>query len=219
MSEEGSWDGNLIDEEVREYLPGTKEDYLSILSLREPDYRQTTLADFNRALLDWGNENQDSYDRISCDWIWNDFRVSLSEQDRDFITRTVRFSTLENAMYVRSNYTKKAQEDPDLQGSLTKSPDGERGQYTFCELFYYFSYHVSDKNTVTVGERDRCVTGMLNDIQAFWDDTDIDKLLKMDKSDIINKLKELAIKNSSSNITITAGTQDEIGFECVDEYL
>ncbi|MBD5505493.1 MAG: hypothetical protein HDR09_17595, partial [Lachnospiraceae bacterium] len=70
---------------------------------------------------------------------------------------------------------------------------------------------------VTVGERDRAVGGMLDGIEAFWEQTDIEELLKMDKSDIIEKLNELAKKYSTRNITITVARDDQIGFECMDE--
>ena len=204
-------------EEVREFLPGTKEDYQSILSLKKSDYEQMTLADFNSALLEWGNENYDSYDRINCDTIWDDFRVNLSDGDKEFIVRTVSLSGNENAMAIRSNYTGRPEEDASLGNELTKTPDGDEAAYVWCSMYYGFSYHVSDKEKVTVGERDRCIGGMLEGIQDFWEQTDIEDILKMDKGDIIKKLNELARKYSTKNVTITVRAEDQIGFECMDE--
>lgn len=208
---------NDFNEEVREYLPGTKEDYQSVLSLKKADYEQMTLADFNRELLEWGNEHSESYDRISCDTIWNDFRVDLSDKDKEFIVRTVSLSGSENGMAVRSQYTGKPEEDVALADDLTKTPDGEEAAYVWCHMYYGFSYHISDKENVTVEERDRCVGSMLEGIQEFWDQTDIEDILKMDKADIIKKLNELARNYSTDNVTITVSAEDQIGFECMDE--
>ena len=206
-----------FNEEVREYLPGTKEDYQSILSLKKKNYEQMTLADFNRELLEWGNEHSESYDRISCDTIWNDFRVDLSDEDKEFIVCTVSLSGNENAMAVRSLYTGKPEEDVSLGNDLTKTLNGEEAAYVWCQMYYGFSYHVSDKENVTVGERDRCVGSMLEGIQEFWNQTDIEAILKMDKADIIKKLNELARNYSTKNVTITVSPEDQIGFESMDE--
>lgn len=211
---DGYYDSN---EEVREFLPGTKEDYQSILFLKKPGYEQMLLADFNSALLEWGNEHSDSYDRISCDVIWDDFLVNLPDGDKEFLIRTVPLSGNENAMSVRSSYTGKAEEDVTLGDDLTKSPEGEEEQYVWCHMYYQFSYHVSDKEKVTVEERDRSVGGMLDGIQEFWEQTDIEEILKMDKDDITKKLNELAEEYSTRNVTITIGAEDKIGLECMDE--
>lgn len=209
-----------VSEEVREFRPGTNEDYDLILSLKKSDYGKMSLADFNSDLLAWGNEHSDSYDRIECDRIWDDFRVNLSEEDKEFITRTVRLSGTENAMVVRSLYrgkTEEEAEDVSIGDTLTKNPGEEAPQLTWCQMYYSFSYHVSDKEKVTVGERDRAIGGMLDGIEDFWEQTDIEELIKMNKSDIIEKLNELAKKYSTKNITITIAKDDQIGFECMDE--
>lgn len=209
-----------VSEEVREYLPGTSEDYDQILSLKKANYEKMSLADFDSALLDWANAHSDSYDRIECDRIWDDFRVNLSEEDRAFVTRTIRLSGLENAMTIRSLYNGKSAEeaeDVSIEGTLTKDPGEGAPQYAWCQMFYLFRYHVNDKEKVTVGERDRAVGGMLDGIEDFWEQADIEELLKMDKSDIMKKLNELAAKNSTRNIRITAAGEDRIGYERMDE--
>ena len=100
---------------------------------------------------------------------------------------------------------------------LTKTPDGDEAAYVWCRMYYGFSYHVSDKRKVTVGERDRCIGGMLEGIQEFWNQTDIEDILKMDKADIMKKLDELAGKYSTKNVIITVSAENQIGFECMDE--
>ncbi|MCM1122584.1 MAG: hypothetical protein NC416_08375 [Eubacterium sp.] len=187
-----------------------------MLSLKKANYQRMTLADFNIALLEWGNEHSDSYDRIMCDAGWDDFRVDLSEEDKKFVTRTVNLSSNENAMYVRSLYTGKPEEDVCLGDDLTRQPQGDEAEYVWCHLYYQFCYHISDKTKVTVGERDRCVGGMQKDIEDFWEQTDIEELLKMEKTDILKKLNELAKKHSTKDITI-AIMPEKSGFECMDE--
>lgn len=204
-------------EEVREFAPGTREDYRSILSLKKPDYQRMSLADFNAALLDWGNWNPDSFDRIMCDGTWDDFRIDLSEEERDFIKLTVGLSSNENAMEVRGRYMGMPAEDVTLGDDLIRTPEGDEPAYVWCHLFYQFSYHISDKEKVTVAERDRLVGGMTDSIRDFWEQTDIEDILEMDKGDIIEKLNGLAEKHSTRNITITVGTGGQIGFECMDE--
>lgn len=209
-----------VSEEVREYLPGTSEDYDLILSLKKEGYDKMTLADFNSALLDWANAHSDSYDRIECDRIWDDFRVNLAAEDKAFVTRTVRLSGIENGMLIRSLYrgeTEEEAEDASIGATLTKNPGEEAPQHTWCQMYYSFSYHVSDKEKVTVGERDRAVGGMLDGIEDFWNQTDIEELLKMEKRDIIQELNDLAVKHSTRNIKITIAEDDQIGFERMDE--
>lgn len=209
-----------VSEEVREYLPGTSEDYDLLLSLKKEGYDKMTLADFNSALLDWANAHSDSYDRIECDRIWDDFRVNLAAEDKAFVTRTVRLSGIENGMLIRSLYrgeTEEEAEDASIGTTLTKNPGEEAPQHTWCQMYYSFSYHVSDKEKVTVGERDRAVGGMLDGIEDFWSQTDIEELLKMEKSDIIQELNDLAAKHSTRNIKITIAKDDQIGFERMDE--
>lgn len=209
-----------VSEEVREYLPGTSEDYDLLLSLKKEGYDKITLADFNSALLDWANAHSDSYDRIECDRIWDDFRVNLAAEDKAFVTRTVRLSGIENGTLIRSLYrgeTEEEAEDASIGATLTKNPGEEAPQHTWCQMYYSFSYHVSDKEKVTVGERDRAVGGMLDGIEDFWNQTDIEELLKMEKSDIIQELNDLAAKHSTRNIKITIAKDDQIGFECMDE--
>lgn len=209
-----------VSEEVREYLPGTSEDYDLLLSLKKEGYDKMTLADFNSALLDWANAHSDSYGRIECDRIWDDFRVNLAAEDKAFVTRTVRLSGIENGTLIRSLYrgeTEEEAEDASIGATLTKNPEEEVPQHTWCQMYYSFSYHVSDKEKVTVGERDRAVGGMLDGIEDFWNQTDIEELLKMEKSDIIEKLNDLAAKHSTRAIKITVAADDQIGFERTDE--
>ena len=58
---------------------------------------------------------------------------------------------------------------------------------------------------------------MVEAIRKFWDETDIEDILKMDKSDLMKELNGLAEKYSSENVIITVGAEEQIGLECIDE--
>ena len=50
--------------ETREYAPATQEDYQSLLTLKTSDYRNMTVADFNRALREWADEDYERMERV-----------------------------------------------------------------------------------------------------------------------------------------------------------
>ena len=57
---------------------------------------------------------------------------------------------------------------------------------------------------------------MMNEIQDFWNRTDIEEMLSMTKDDIVSKLKEIAAEYSNNNITIIIH-EDSVSFERMDE--
>ena len=60
-----------------------------------------------------------------------------------------------------------------------------------CSLYYQFSYRISETETVTVGERDRQIENMINAVQTFWGDMDVESALKMNENDIAKNWKRL----------------------------
>ena len=83
-----------------------------------------------------------------------------------------------------------------------------------CNLYYQFSYRISE--TVTVGERDRQIENMINAVQTFWGDMDVESALKMSESDIVKKLEDIAATYTTDHITITIN-KEQIHFERMDE--
>ena len=57
---------------------------------------------------------------------------------------------------------------------------------------------------------------MINAVHTFWNDTDIESILKMNESDIVKKLEKIAETYSTDNVTITINSE-QIHFECMDE--
>ena len=129
---------------------------------------------------------------------------------------TTWLSGTENGKYVQSINTGRKEEDPVHNQYLPSKTAEENGYGAWCDLFYQFSYHIADKETLTVGERDYCVGNMMSEIQNFWNRTDIEEMLSMTKDAIVSKLKEIAAEYSNNDITIII-LEDSVNFEKMDE--
>ena len=204
------------EQERREYPNGTEEDYRSLLDLKTADYQSRSVADFNMDLLEWANESYERMERINVDTAQQDFSVNLDSDELSFVALTTWLSGVENGKYVQSINTGRKEEDPIHNQYLPSKTAEENGYGAWCDLFYQFSYHISDKKTLTVGERDYCIGNMMSEIQDFWNKTDIEEMLSMTKDDIVSKLKEIAAEYSNDNITITI-YEDSVSFEKMDE--
>ena len=204
------------EQESREYPNGTEEDYRSLLELKTADYQSRSVADFNMDLLEWANENYERMERINVDTAQQDFSVSLNSDELSFVALTTWLSGVENGKYVQSINTGRKEEDPGYNQYLPSKTAEENGYGAWCDLFYQFSYHIADKETLTVGERDYCIGSMMNGIRDFWNETDLEEMLSMTKDDIVSKLKEIAEEYSNDDISITI-YEDSVGFEKMDE--
>lgn len=203
------------EKEVRRYSNGTEEDYRSLLALKNPNYRNLPIADFNRALLEWTNENYERMERIDEDLRLNDYQVPLTSEEMSFLKLTVFLSGMENGKAVQGLYTGKQPSAPYYDEYLPQKTAAENGTAAWCDLYYRFSYTVSDTETVTVGERDSRIEGMINAVRSFWNETDIESLMKMSDNDIAKELKKIAAEYSSEYIVITP--DEQIHFEKTDE--
>lgn len=214
----GGQSGNpdVLGQERREYPNGTQEDYRSLLTLKTPDYQEMCLADFNRAVLEWMNEDHERAERVNCDTAWNDFSVPLSEEERLFVTLSVNLSGMENAKTVQSHYTGRMEEDPCISQYLPEKLSEEYGRSAWCDLFYQFSYHTADKEMLTVGERDRLVCGMMDAVREFWEETELYELLGMREAEIAELLREIAAACSTAQMIFSID-EDGVSFERMDE--
>lgn len=204
------------EQEPRRNEYGTAKDYASLLVLMTPNYSQMTVSDFNAALLDWGNEDFDRAERISEDAGRNDYQVELSAEERSFVTLTRTLSGEENFRMIQSLNTGKPEQDPWHGGINLYKDTGDGTSLAWCNLWYQFSYHIADKEKLTVGERDRSIGGMINAIQAFWDETPLDDLLRLTESDVVEKMVSLSEEYSSDLITIMID-ENQVQFEGMNE--
>lgn len=183
---------------------GTKEDYQALLALKTSDYASMSIADFNAKLLAWADEDFSRMERVDADMLSNDFQVSFNEEERNFIRLTVFLSGIENGKFVQSNFTGDPVADPIYQKSLPQKTDMSNGKSPmWCDFGYCFSYHITDQKTLTVGERDRCVGGIITAVEEFWNDATLDDLLTMTKSDMVSHLNSLAAEYITDGIVIT----------------
>lgn len=196
------------DTETRRAEHGTKEDYQSLLALKTSDYASMSIADFNAKLLTWANEDFNRTERIDADMLCNDFQVSLGEEELNFIRLTAFLSGTENGEFVQSNYTGDPAADPVYQESLPQKVDKSNEMAPmWCDFGYRFSYRIANKETLTVGDRDRCVGGMITAVEKFWNNTTLDDLLTMTKDDVIAHLNSLAAEYSTNDIVITISAE------------
>ena len=204
-------------QEPRRAGPGTKEDYQSLLALKTSDYASMSIADFNAKLLAWANEDFSRTERIDADMLCNDFQVSLSEEELEFVRLTVFLSGTENGEFVQSNYTGDPVADPVYQESLPQKVDNSNEKAPmWCDFGYRFSYRIANKETLTVGERDRCVGGTITAVEKFWNDTTLDDLLSMTKDDVISRLTALAAEYSTDDVAITINAE-QVHFDHTEE--
>ena len=209
QSQEGS------EQETREYSNGTEEDYRSLLTLKTPDYQNTPIKDFNTSLLAWANENRERMERIDEDTKFNDFSVTLTAEELSFVKLTVFLSGMENGKAIQSSYAE-TELNPYYGEYLPEKITSGSLDVARCSLFYQFSYRISETETVTVGERDRQIENMINAVQTFWGDMDVESALKMNENDIAKKLEEIAAIYTTDHITITIN-KEQIHFERMDE--
>lgn len=199
--------------EPRQWPMGTRGDYDSLLALMTQDGSpcgEMPLADFNRSLLDWANEDYERMERIGEDTVMSDYQVSLDEDERRFVELTMRLSAGENAQLVRSHYKGTQPEDPWWGGrSLYKTAfDGA----AFCTLYYQFPYHIPDDGRITVSERDERMEKMEQGILELFQSLEFEELLTLEKEDMVKRLEALAEELSDEKLAI-AIDEDQIGFE------
>lgn len=196
--------------------PGTAEDYASLLALMAPDYKALSVADFNMSLLEWTNANFEQMERISIDTGWDDFRVSLNEAELAFVKQTIFLSGTENGAYVESAYTGLQEADPVYGRYLPERTLSAEGAAAWCDLYYQCSWHIADKEALTVGQRDASVQAMMQAVEDFWEEADFEELMKLERQDIVAALQEIAARCSNEQIAFTV-RKDHVSFEKMDE--
>ena len=181
---------------------GTKTDYQSLLALRTSDYKELTVAEFNNNLLEWSTQNIDgAYATvIENDIAVHQFPEHLNAEERNFLSLTVKASNNENSVQMRSYYGKPSI-DPDVSFELSRE-DMEVDPPIWTQLMYGFSYHF-DANKLTVGERDWALAKVINEVQNFWNSTDIVVLANMTSDDVLDQLKIIVEACSTETIKMS----------------
>ncbi len=212
-------DSLYSDREPRINDCATAEDYRSLFTLMTPDYASHSLTQFNGSLLDWANTYFDSYERIQEDCYRKEaFQeeplIDLTEEQSRFIALTMMLSCEENRCQIQHLKTGRPEEDPVFY-SYHLSKEAADG-LLWCGFDYAFRYHISEKDKVSVGRRDRLIGNVVAAIQDFWIKTDLETLQDMTREDVLDKLESIAARYSNDQITI-AILEDQLYFEHMDE--
>lgn len=194
------------------YPPGTEADYRSLFALMTPGYENMSVAEFNAALLEWANENFESYERICQDVGLDDWHVNLSQEEKKFAVLTVMLSAEENFRMIQSLNTGRPEEACCYANCYMDKSEEE----AWCSLWYRLEYRISDKESLKVKERDQCITGIQKEVDALWAETDLEQFLPMSEEDVAERLNAVAAAYSSDLMTVTI-TENDIQFEKMDE--
>ena len=203
--------------EARREEHATKEDYESLFNyLKKPGYKNMSVKEFNKELLNWmGNGNDLSMDRINEDIVYEDFAVALSEEEKEFLT-TVFLSGLENAEKLKALYTGEKEKLPVISVSFSEDTKITDEKYESRNLSYSFSYDISGNNKITTAERDNAVKSFIRAGGKILGSPELDDLPKIEKEDIIKKLKEIAEKYSENGVKFKI-LDNQVVFDNINE--
>ncbi|WIV13756.1 hypothetical protein [Proteiniborus sp. MB09-C3] len=170
---------------------GTEADYRLLLSLKAEGYQEMSVEDFFQNYIELVQKEgfQDSYARVQRDISMNDIQVTLSDEERAFLTITLEATSQEfTAKFQNKSKT------PSLRYRIEKREtevvDGQ--EIPVFELFidYILNYTVLDSKGLSVQERDTFLIGITDGIKTFID--------KQTENELING--ELTLKAETSRL-------------------
>lgn len=195
--------------EERRFAKGTKEDYQSLLRLKNR-YKEKFLVDFNREISEWSNEHEESSERIYTDIIWNDILTGLTAEERDFVQNTFYYSATEIAAINRAKFTGTAMKGPifDIELQAKTQPDKRTQALIRFSFSYQVFYHMSS-HRISVVERDEAVNGFIREVQVFWANMTTEETVRFleKQEDVDNWLNGLCQKYSSEKIKLEITNQ------------
>ncbi|MCM1127907.1 MAG: M56 family metallopeptidase [Lachnospiraceae bacterium] len=209
---------NMQEREEDRYSPAGKEEYDSLLTLMKPDYKSMSVADFDEALLDWCNENFDSMERIAEDGAQGIWAEALSDEEKSFIELTFGLSREENHRLINNLRSDRPQDEKDVRYGWINSSfykESEDG-LAFADLWYCFNWYITDREQLTVGQRDYAVREFMNEAEQIVQAMDLDELLTIEESELVSILKETAEKYSDGLIRIEIA-DDNVSVDRLDE--
>lgn len=204
------------DMEKRRYPPASQEDYESLLALMKPDYRSMSIADFNAALLDWCNEDYGRMERISEDAMQGEYGKALTPEEKSFVDLTYGLSGEENHRMVNNMRADEPEKQENLRygwisHSFYKSSDDG---LAWVDYWYCFYWYITDRDKLTVGDRDAGIKGYMEEVEAILSGTDLDELLDWETEDFMQLLRETGEKYSNDLLKIEAA---DVSIEHMDE--
>lgn len=189
---------------------GQKKDYASILSLKTADYQKRTAKAFNAALEKCTETF--SLDDLAAIWediTHNDYKITLTDSEKEFLAHTYTLSTLETITETKSRNQNTAKQPVSLHQDLGIKVN--QSQDT-CNLWFQYGYKISDPSRLTIGERDAAIEQFQDEVKQFWTETSLKQLVTMTKKDMLSYLKKTAAKYSSRYLKITI-FKDQVLFQ------
>lgn len=170
---------------------GTEADYRLLLSLKSEGYQEMSVDEFLQNYIELAQKDgfQDSYARVQRDISMNDIQVTLSDEERAFLTITLEATSQEFTAKFQSK-----SKTPSLRYRIEKREtevmDGQ--EIPVFEIFidYVLNYNVLDSKGLSVQERDTFLIGITDGIKTFID--------KQTENELING--ELTLKAETSRL-------------------
>ncbi|QNL45503.1 M56 family metallopeptidase [Oscillibacter hominis] len=154
--------------------PGSRADYDRLLALMGDGWRNESLKDFSNRLFRAADDSgfQSASERVRGDFLWDDVQVTLTDEERSFLSHTLENSWAENQAQNETAFsgeTVDARYDVDWWPIRTESqPYYDREITTFsASAAFYFYRHIPDPSKVTVGERDDRVLAVAEEIKSW----------------------------------------------------
>ena len=133
------------------------------------------------------------------DILLDDFQVELSEEEKDFITHTINIAAISNRVMSNGSNFEGLEQGVSLNLFYNKNSAVNQSAYVWDNMNCHVSYSVTDKDTVTVGERDQCMGGMMDEVERLWNEMDAEAALEMKQGEFQTKVVDLTKKYSSKN--------------------
>lgn len=204
--------------EKRQFPPASKEDYESLLELMKQDYKNMSIADFDDALRNWCNEDHDRMERIGEDAARGEYGKTLTPEEKSFVDLTYGLSGEENHRIVNNMRAGEPEKEENLrygwsnQNFYKASYDG----LAWVNCWYAYYWYITDRDKLTVGDRDARIKGFMEEVERKLSDTDLDELLEWETEDFTALLKETAQEYSSDLLRIEAA-EENVSAEHMDE--
>jgi len=187
--------------EERRYPLATEDDFKSVLKLMEPDYRNMSVADFEDILLDWCNEDYERMERVGESAAWGEYPLTLTEEQKSFVELTYGISREENYRLINNTYADRPLQEKDIRyGHIGRSYDRETEDgLCWYNSYYCFYWYISDRDKLTVGARDDCIRGFMDQAELYFSGMDLDELLTLSKEEVTVQLQKIAKESSAGS--------------------
>lgn len=204
--------------EKRQFPSASKEDYESLLELMKPDYKNMSIAEFDDVLRNWCNEDYDRMERIGEDAARGEYGKVLTPEEKSFVDLTYGLSGEENHRIVNNMRAGEPEKEEDLRYGWI-SRDFYKASYdgrAWVNCWYAYYWYITDRDKLTVGDRDARIKGFMEEVERKLSDTDLDELLEWETEDFTALLKETAQEYSSDLLRIEVA-EENVSVEHMDE--